>query len=151
MTIPAVNDRTKTETRRHPDTWKNTRPGDRVTLIERGMGLKAGQKQVVLAEIEVLSNRLEMLGDMTLADVAAEGFGPGSVLGGEHGWTVEVFALFWAKGHGFGTAPDWRTVPCRLIRWRYLATAWVCPTCWGSFSLPLGRACDDHHPEPVWV
>ena len=26
-----------------------------------------------------------------------------------------------------------------------------CPNCGGSFSLPLGMSCADHHPEPVPV
>lgn len=26
-----------------------------------------------------------------------------------------------------------------------------CPNCGGSFSLPLGMSCDDHHPEPVEI
>ena len=39
MTVPAVRDRTKTVTRRHVDTWRDLAPGDRVVLIEKGMGL----------------------------------------------------------------------------------------------------------------
>ena len=39
MTTDAVYGRTKTVTRRHPDTWQDLAPGERLTLIEKGMGL----------------------------------------------------------------------------------------------------------------
>ena len=55
MTIGAVRDRTKDVTRRHEDTWTTLKPGDRLTLIEKGMGLPPGAKQVVLAEVEIAS------------------------------------------------------------------------------------------------
>lgn len=54
MTIDAVRARTKTVTRRHIDTWRNLRAGDRLTLIEKGMGLAKGERQVVLAEVEIV-------------------------------------------------------------------------------------------------
>ena len=53
ITVDAVRARTKTVTRRHASTWATLKPGDRLTLIEKGMGLKRGEKQVVLAEVEV--------------------------------------------------------------------------------------------------
>lgn len=64
MTIDAVRDRTKEVTRRHPDTWATLAPGDTLTLIEKGMGLPKGAKQVVLAEVEVVDVRLEPISDV---------------------------------------------------------------------------------------
>jgi hypothetical protein len=31
------------------------------------------------------------------------------------------------------------------------ASDYVCPNCRGSFSLPLGKTCNDHRPQPVTV
>lgn len=42
MTVDAVRDRSKTVTRRHVDTWRDLKPGDRLVLIEKGMGLPKG-------------------------------------------------------------------------------------------------------------
>jgi hypothetical protein len=120
MTVDAVRDRSKTVTRRHVDTWQSLKAGDRLTLIEKGMGLPKGAKQVILAEVEILSNQIETLGDITLAEVAAEGFGPNAHLTGRHGWTERDFASFWAGNHGYGTWPNWPEVPCRRISWRYV-------------------------------
>ena len=89
------------------------------------MGLKAGQKQVVLAEVEILSNQIETLGDLTLDEVAAEGFGPGSHHAPKRGWTERDFGTFWADGHGYGSWPIWTLVPCRRISWRYLDLAHI--------------------------
>ena len=41
MTVEAVRNRQKVVTRRHVDTWKTLKAGDRLTLIEKGMGLPA--------------------------------------------------------------------------------------------------------------
>ena len=116
MTIDAVYDRTKTVTRRHVDTWQNLKPGDRLTLIEKGMGLPKGAKQVVLAEVEILSVRVEPLSELVceVGGCAAEGFPDYSPFN---------FARMWATSHGYGknTHPNllWN-VPCRRIEWRYL-------------------------------
>lgn len=59
LTIDAVRERRKTVTRRHVDTWQTLKAGDRLTLIEKGMGLPAGSKQVVLAEVEVIDVSIE--------------------------------------------------------------------------------------------
>jgi hypothetical protein len=114
MTIEPVRDQTKTVTRRHVDTWKDLKPGDRLTLIEKGMGLAKGEKQVVLAEVEIVDVRVEpVVSIMTEPDgTAAEGLA--------HMTPVE-FVLFWLKGHGYSTNPGTgRDVVCRRIEWRYL-------------------------------
>ena len=135
MTVEAVRDRSKTVTRRHVDTWMTLTSGDRLTLIERGMGLKAGQKQVVLAEVEIVSVRSELLlAGLSDAELAAEGFDPDV-------WTSHAWAMWWAESHGYGKDPQasvLRSLSCRRIEWRYLNLAHICPNCRGSVSLPLG-------------
>lgn len=112
MTIDAVRDRTKTVTRRHPDTWRTLKPGDRLTLIEKGMGLAKGAKQVVLAEVEVVSVRVEPLYRVTPFECELEGF--------PH-LTPMQFVAMWLKSHGYVDAdPEHTGVLCRRIEWRYL-------------------------------
>ena len=138
MTTDAVYDRTKTVTRRHPDTWQDLDPGDRLTLIEKGMGLPKGAKQVVICEVEVVSNRVESLRQVTIAEVIAEGLWDRAVNEGvefaawDDGpahWALRWFRAFWAAGHYHGTLRDWAVgrlaaslmgVECRRIEWRYL-------------------------------
>jgi hypothetical protein len=114
MTIDAVRSQTKTVTRRHVDTWKNLTVGDRLTLIEKGMGLPKGASQVVICEVEIVNVRVERLGRITADDVVREGLSE---------MTELEFMEFWAKGHGYGS-PSYtvlRSIPCRRIEWRYLA------------------------------
>ena len=114
MTVDAVCARTKTVTRRHPDTWATLTPGDRLTLIEKGMGLPKGAKQVVLAEVEVVSNRVERLGLVDEFEVHAEGLAP---------MAPTAFMRLWADSHGYRTTTglvDLEQVDCRRIEWRYL-------------------------------
>lgn len=113
LTVDSVRARTKTVTRRHVDTWMTLMSGDRLTLIEQGMGLKAGQKQVVLAEVEILSNQIETLGQVDFAECEREGL--------PH-MEPREFRRFWAKGHGYGQpeAALIQDLPCRRISWRYL-------------------------------
>lgn len=116
MTIDAVRDQSKTVTRRHVDTWTRLTVGDRLTLIEKGMGLPKGASQVVICEVEIVDVRVERLGRVTIDDVGREGLGHMSDL---------EFMEFWAKGHGYGS-PEYtvlRSIPCRRIEWRYLEGA----------------------------
>lgn len=115
MTVDAVRAHTKTVTRRHVDTWRTLKPGDRLTLIEKGMGLPKGTRQVVLAEVEIVDVRVEPIRSVTLDDVAAEGFA---------GWTVGEFRTFWLRGHGYPVNAETEFhAPCRRIEWRYLDVA----------------------------
>lgn len=110
MTIDAVRARTKTVTRRHVDTWRALQPGDQLTLIEKGMGLPKGARQVVVAEVEVVDVRVEPLLAITDEDVEREGF---------PGWPREHFIQFWLDSHpGAGDFAD--GYPVRRIEWRYL-------------------------------
>lgn len=135
LTIDAVRNRTKTVTRRDPDSWKNLKPGDRLTLVEKGMGLKKGEKVVRLAEVEIVDVRVEnLLGGLMIDDIACEGI--------HADYTPKEWARWWAAGHGWRAvlAPihgmnldlryDWfsrpgqyfplREIQCRRIEWRYL-------------------------------
>lgn len=114
LTIDAVGARTKTVTRRHITTWKNLRPGDRLTLIEKGMGLAKGERQVVLAEVEVVSNTFVRLWDIDEDECAREGF--------PH-MSPPDFIDMWIESHH---VPDFRDqneamhYVVRRIEWRYL-------------------------------
>ncbi len=128
LTMDAVRARTKTVTRRDPATWKTLVPGDRLTLIEKGMGLKKGEKQVVLAEVEIVDVRIEDLNKIATetggfqAALDREGCGHMTLLG---------FAVMWLASHGQSdmirlmpggvyVEPDgWRT-SVRRIEWRYV-------------------------------
>ena len=115
MTIDAVRDRTKTVTRRHVDTWQDLEPGDRLTLIEKGMGLAKGAKQVVLCEVVIVDVRTETLRAMAHEVDACdrEGF---------PGYSRTDFARMWARSHGYRSWSefDLLEIPCRRIEWRYL-------------------------------
>lgn len=121
MTIEAVRNRTKTVTRRHVDTWRTLKPGDRLTLIEKGMGLKKGEHHVELVDVEIVDVDDVWLRDIDEEEVEREGFA---------GMSVDDFCTFWLKGHGYkenaGRTTD---VECRRIEWRYLDT---CPACGGD-------------------
>ena len=116
MTIPAVNARTKTVTRRHVDTWKDLKPGDRLTLIEKGMGLPKGAQQVELAEVEIVDVRVETLGMVAFEKWATKREGLPEM-------TCQEFIMMWAASHGYGAHIDPRVavnIECRRIEWRYL-------------------------------
>lgn len=129
MTLDAVRARTKTVTRRHVDTWRALAPGDRLTLIEKGMGLPKGAKQVVVAQVEVADVRVEPILAVTQSEIYREGFDPND-------WGDLAWAAWWARGHGH-TVPFWEReqtfsswrrearesladVLCRRIEWRYV-------------------------------
>lgn len=72
LTERQLIDGSKTVTRRVG--WANLKPGTRLLAVRKAMGLKAGEKAVVLCEVDVVSVRRERLDAITPADVAAEGF-----------------------------------------------------------------------------
>lgn len=113
MTVDAVLDRTKTVTRRHPDTWKDLKAGDRLTLIEKGMGLAKGERQVVLAEVEIVDVRVEPISMVRFEEQATKREGLGHLTGLD-------FEFFWLKGHGYSADADPNRTTCRRIEWRYL-------------------------------
>lgn len=108
-TVEQMRDREKTVTRRDPSTWQKLEPGDRVMAIEKAMGLPKGAKQVELGVIEVVSNTVEYLADLTDAEVDREGF-PG------HGraWFLDTV---WHQLHG-----EWNNADrVRRIEFRHCA------------------------------
>jgi hypothetical protein len=72
LTERQLMDGSKTVTRRTG--WQNLKPGTRLLAVRKAMGLKPGEKVVVLCEVDVVSVRRERLDAITPADVAAEGF-----------------------------------------------------------------------------
>jgi hypothetical protein len=113
ITIDAVRDRTKTVTRRHVDTWVNLAAGDRLTLIEKGMGLPKGARQVVIAQVEIVDVTIEPLFAMTDDDCAAEGFPD---------LTADEFIAMWLASHrvpAFRGQHEAMTYMVRRIEWRY--------------------------------
>ena len=120
MTVNAVRDRSKTVTRRHVDTWKTLKPGDRLTLIEKGMGLAKGEHQVVLADVEIVDVRVE-----SLTEIWCEAPGTDLAMLREGITTMSPnrFAYWWAESHGYGrlaTPTQLDEIDCRRIEWVYL-------------------------------
>lgn len=73
MTTEAIRNQTKTVTRRLA--WWDLRPGTLLMAVEKGMGLKKGEKVVRLGVIRVVSVRREALSELerlTLAEQALE-------------------------------------------------------------------------------
>lgn len=54
--------------------WWFLKPGDRLRVVEKTMGLKKGEKMVELGVIEVVSTRREPLDAIDKADCIREGF-----------------------------------------------------------------------------
>lgn len=104
LTTAQIKARTKTVTRRFA--WWNLKPGTRLWAVEKGMGLKRGEKVQKLSLIEVVSVRTEPLNTITQADVIAEGFPD---------WTPEDFVAFLVKKRS--VAPD---ATVNRIEFRYL-------------------------------
>lgn len=121
LTLDQVRARSKTVTRRHVDTWSKLQAGDRLTLVEKGMGLPKGAHQVVVCEVEIVSVRVEPLGLVDADECAAEGF-PGHDPG--------LWRVWWAANHRYGVPKGmddpaevlaWvDEIECRRIEWRYL-------------------------------
>jgi hypothetical protein len=107
LTLEQVRARRKTVTRR--DGWEHLKPGDRLCLVKKAMGLKKGEHVERVADVEVVSVRRERLDAITPADVAAEGFA----------LTPSEFVEFFCASHK-GCQPD--SIVTR-IEWRYLEEA----------------------------
>ena len=81
LTTAQVRAGTKTVTRRFG--WWNLKPGDLVQPVYKTMGLKKGEKVApIRGPIRIVSVRKERVRDVTLDDVAREGF---------PGWPKEAF------------------------------------------------------------
>jgi hypothetical protein len=110
LTQQQIRARTKTVTRRVG--WGALKAGDMLRGVEKGMGLKAGEKVKPLATIRVVSVRAEPLSAMTanldygFDECAKEGFGEDPSLR----WPSE-FVKFFCGSHR-GCTPD--TVVTRI-------------------------------------
>ena len=73
MTTEQVRNQTKTVTRRFG--WWFLKPGDVVQPVEKGMGLKKGEKvKKIGPPIRIVRVRREMVGYVTKAECVLEGF-----------------------------------------------------------------------------
>ena len=70
LTTPQFLDGTKDVTRR--DGWADLKPGDRVCGVEKGMGLKKGEKVKRLGVIEIIANDPEPLNAITANPIRGE-------------------------------------------------------------------------------
>jgi hypothetical protein len=108
LTRKQVEDRAKTVTRRTGTSWLTLKPGDRLTLCEKVMGLRKGEKVKPITTVEVTAVHRERLDAITAEDVTAEGFpemtGPGE------------FVRFFCATHR-GCTPETEVT---RIAWRYL-------------------------------
>jgi hypothetical protein len=95
LTKDQIIDRSKTVTRRAVETWNNLQAGDRLKAVNRVMGFRLGEKQVVLGQIEVTSVTVEALSAITDEEVAREGF-PGM----DAAWFVGMFCKSMKKQPG---------------------------------------------------
>jgi len=106
MTTNQIRMKTKTVTRRFG--WWFLKPGDVVCAVEKGMGLKKGEKINRLAMIRIVSVRKEPLNAITKSDCILEGFP-------EH--TPETFVDMLQDNYG-GIRPD---EPVNRIEFEYLS------------------------------
>ncbi|MCD4674956.1 MAG: hypothetical protein K8S18_03040 [Desulfobacula sp.] len=72
LTTQQVYDKTKTHTIR--DSWWFLNPGDIVNTVEKGQGLKKGEKIVQINQIRIISTREAMLLNVTPELCIMEGF-----------------------------------------------------------------------------
>ena len=72
LTTEQVRNRTKTVTRRIG--WDFLKPGDIVNAVEKGMGLKKGEKVKRICQIRIKSNWSEPLYRITKDECIKEGF-----------------------------------------------------------------------------
>ena len=72
ITTTQMYQRSKTVTRRMG--WSFLQPDDLVSAIEKGQGLKKGEKVKRIGTIKIISIRAETLSSITIEEVIKEGF-----------------------------------------------------------------------------
>lgn len=97
LTTPQFLSGVKTVTRRLG--WKNLKAGDQLMAVEKGMGLKKGEKVKKLGLIEIVSVSRERLHHIGPSDVSWEGF---------MGSTPAQFVQFFCEANGCKPS-DWVT------------------------------------------
>lgn len=131
-TLPQMRARTKDVTRRWG--WESLKPGDIVTAIEKGMGLKKGERQVVIGDIEVQYVRRERLDAIDARDVEREGF-PGET-------PADFMARFSGNPSDVVTRIEFRhIIPCEhcdIGHHIHLTGAVECGWCGGNGFLYVG-------------
>jgi hypothetical protein len=104
LTKEAIITQRKTVTRRQG--WSNLKVGDIIQPIEKGMGLKKGEKQKLLGcPIVITSIELEPIEAIEIYDVVLEGF---------HDFTTEEFINMYCKANKVKPYQD-----CHVIRFDY--------------------------------
>lgn len=104
LTVPQILARQKTVTRRMG--WWNLRPLELLCGVEKGMGLRAGEKIIRLATVRVIAHHGEPLRRLTddleygRAECVLEGFGEHPTL-----CEPEAFVRFFCGSHK-GCTPD---------------------------------------------
>lgn len=116
ITTQQVIDRIKTVTRRLG--WEHAQVGDLIQLVEKGMGLRKGEKVRKLALVRVVSVRREKLGRMAVKpygtiETTLEGYPPGT---DKHD-PVRFIEMFCEANRAKGCTPA--TIVTR-IQWEYL-------------------------------
>jgi hypothetical protein len=94
LTTSQIIARTKTVTRRIG--WWDLKPGQLIGAIEKGQGLKKGERVRRLGVLRVVSTRVERLNEMPVADLAREGFPE---------LTVPGFVDMFQRSHSGATSP----------------------------------------------
>lgn len=84
LTTEQIRNRTKSVTRRMG--WSFLKPGDKVQAVEKGMGIRKGEKMNKICTIVIVSNTPEMLIKITPEEVIKEGF-PGK----SPNWFIDMF------------------------------------------------------------
>lgn len=136
MTVDAVRSQTKTVTRRHVDSWLRPKPleaGHRLLLIEQGMGLPKGAKQVVICEVEVVAVDVRPLWPLTWPELCAEGLADRACQEGDP-WRCEQCGSWRWVGAGRwpnDNDPRRQCVPCGHYDWSTSASyeralRWFC-------------------------
>lgn len=103
-TLAQIKAQTKTVTRRKG--WQFLNPGDILWAIEKGQGLKKGEKVNRICQIRVVSVRREMIALIDKEDVVREGFPD---------WTAEQFIEMYCRLNGC-TSADF----CTRVEFEYL-------------------------------
>jgi hypothetical protein len=106
LTTTQFLDGTKTVTRRNG--WQNVKAGDRLMAVEKGMGLKKGEKINRLGEIEIIDARREPL-DAIYDEpngCAKEGF---------PNWEPQQFIDFYCEHNGNDSRDDITRIEFRRV------------------------------------
>ncbi len=87
--------------------WQHIAAGEWLTAVRKGMGLKRGEKQVLLGDFEVVSARYEPLDAITREECAREGFPE---------MTPAEFVAFFCEANGCAPTTVVRRIEFRRIR-----------------------------------